>query len=100
MAKKRKRPQLWQLPATFKQAKKIKEAIQRHDGEPTFHDLRKFANDRTLSTNVFKECCGCGLLHHYTINVLSVKTGKKPPEWFVVMRAHRVPGTGPKPKKK
>ena len=79
----------WRLPKTFKPNKLVNGFIQRVDGEPRTHLLTKHENDHTLSTDTFVECCDCGLTHHLTYNVMRVRA-----EWYLLVRAYRVPGTG------
>lgn len=79
----------WRLPKTYAVKRLKKGMIQRVDGEPRLHLLEKHANDRTLSTEVFIECCGCGLTHLHTYNVVHGTT-----EWYLLTRAYRVPGSG------
>ncbi|KKL18799.1 hypothetical protein LCGC14_2471900 [marine sediment metagenome] len=80
----------WRLPKAFQPDQKVNETRQRHDGEPRIYDLVKHANDRSLSADTFIECCGCGLTHHNTFNVMKTPDGK----WYLMLRAYRVPGTG------
>ena len=81
----------WRLPKTFKATKVKKGVQQRYDGEPRFYELGKFANDKTLTTHYIDKCCGCGLEHQNTYNVLKVKK-----KWYMIVRAYRLPGTGKK----
>ena len=80
----------WRLPKAFKPDLEVNGRIQRHEGEPRFHELVKHESDRTLSVDTFIECCDCGLTHHHTYNVIKTCTGK----WYLVHRAYRIPGTG------
>lgn len=90
-AKARKRRAAWSLPKTFVEAAADKNGdVQRFDGEPRFLPLAKHENDRSLCTSSYGRCCGCGLEHHYTYNVIKTPDG----EWYVVVRAYRVPGSG------
>jgi hypothetical protein len=78
----------WKLPKTFKIAKIKRGSRQRHDGEPRFTRLIKHANDRTLTAAEFQECCGCGLTHHRTFNVVKIRR-----RWYLIERTYRVPST-------
>ena len=84
----------WRLPKAFKPDSEVNERRYRHDGEPRLYDLVKHVNDRSLSTDTYIECCDCGLTHHYTYNVMKTPDGN----WYLMMRAYRVPGTGGKKK--
>ena len=88
---KRKREK-WRLPKPFEISKVNKDGSQsRTRGEPLICGLIKHKNDETLSTDMFAECCDCGLTHHYMFNVMKPQ---KNGEWYLIMRVYRVPGTG------
>ncbi len=80
----------WRLPKAFKPDLEVNGRLQRYNGEPRYHNLVKHENDRTLSADTYVECCGCGLTHHNTYNVVITPSGK----WHLIVRAYRVPGTG------
>ncbi len=79
----------WKLPKTFKISKIKKGLRQRHDGEPQFLELVKYANDRTLSITALSKCCNCSLIHLHTYNVVRIKLKKKN-KWYLIIRAYRV----------
>ena len=79
----------WKLPKTFKISKRKKGFRQRHDGEPTFLELVKHENDRTLSIHELTKCCDCGLIHLHTYNVVRIILKKKN-KWYLIKRAYRV----------
>ena len=59
---------------------------QMRDGEPRLLPLRRWENDRTLSTEMMVRCCDCGLQHMYTFNMLTDPDGN----YYLMKRAYRL----------
>lgn len=55
------------------------------DGEPTWVWLKRFQYDHTLRGTLWNTCCGCGLQHLFTFEVVRQRNG----EWWLIERAYR-----------
>ena len=80
----------WRLPKTTKRETLPDGGVSIRDGEPRMHRLTKWDNDETLRTDVFISCCGCGLTHHNTYNVVKTPNG----DWWLNLRSYAIPNTG------
>ena len=71
---------------------KGKDSDAKVNGEPSWILLRRFEYDKTLHGQIWNECCGCGLVHLYTYNVVSQPDGT----WWLVKRSYGDGTTQPK----
>lgn len=82
-------PASWKLPPIYKPRHGKDGVWTRQNGEPRITMLTRHANDNTLSCSVDNECCGCGLRHLYTYNVLRSING----QWYLINRPYAIEGT-------